>query len=381
MRQANHQSLSDHQKSRRILSWPLPAPSLIVSRRVALEMEALANQLENKRTGLIKLVDDATQLLNSLITLKKQVREFIRINRSRADGLGLDVEKVITFRLDDSSVSARRAELEQEIAEIDELLLGSAPESMPSRMRRLDDQILEVDAQLQGPTREYASQVAKLEEWTQTQRRLAVGTVNEPGVEILESRIARLDTLPDRLATLRNTRLDKVREIHTALRGIVDVYSHVYQPAASFIRTHPLATKARMEFGVGLQERDFESLFWRMYDRRIVGSFQGRESGAQLLDEYLSKTDFNDEEAVIEFLQKMDKAIHSNVRDRRQGYVDPFRAIRSDYTLNKLYDMVFGLDYVTAVYSLNYSGIPYRSAFSGRAWYAFADVLLAGGPQ
>ena len=322
------------------------------------EVDTERINLEKQLLELGELSEIASQLLNSLETLERQLDEFDRTNRPRAERLRLDLDQIVTRRLNSTTLESKSERLNVERSRVKQMIEGSDEKSIPSRLGCLDREISDLDNQLRVPFREYTESVKAMQAWKTTRQRLGIGSVDEPGVQILESQLKELDDIPNTLLQLRNERSIKVREIHRELSNIVRVYMDLYQPALDFIRTHPVATRAHVEFGVGLQERHLDTLFWDIYNRRISGSFQGIESGSELLSDFIEKTDFDDEEAVVRFVEELDEAIHQDVRGARRGRVDPFRAIRKGYALNDLYDRVFGLEYLGPVYSLEYSGTP-----------------------
>ena len=322
------------------------------------EVDAERINLQGQLLELGELSEITRQLLNSVETLNRQFDEFDRINRPRAERLGLDLDQIVQRRLDSGPLELKEKRLNVDRSRVEQIIEGSDENSIPSQLSCLDREISDLDNQMKVPLREYMESVESMQVWETTRQRLAIGSVDEPGVQVLESQLKELDDIPTYLLQLRIDRSTKVREIHRELKNIVRVHIDLYQPALHFIKTHPVATRAEVEFGVGLQERDLDTLFWDIYNRRVSGSFQGIETGSEVLTNFTEKTDFNDEDAIVRFVEEVDNAIRHDIRQTKPVRVDAFRAIRKGYTLNDLYDRVFGLEYLRPIYSLEYSGTP-----------------------
>lgn len=320
--------------------------------------EVARKDVQQCLTQVAALSATLAQLSDALETLQRNMVGFVETNRPRAKALGLELDKIVSLEIDLSTIEAKSIQLKEERSTAEKMLDVEVEGSIPFQIVKLDERIATAKAQLEGPSKEYTKQVDRLQAWSETRHSLAVGTADRPGEEILESRIAELDKLPGYVANLRSQRLNKVREIHAALLQSVSVYTDLYRPALNFIQQHRLATLAQLEFGVELQQRDLGAVFWDIFARNVVSSFQGRVPGTKLLDKLIGSTDFNTEDTVVGFVTKVDEALHFDIRGPARKPIDPFRAIRKGHTLEKLYDLIFGLEYLRPVYSLKYSGVP-----------------------
>lgn len=314
--------------------------------------------LQGRDAALASRADDVIQLETALRTLQNQVGEFLRLNRPRTERLGLDLDEIVAIAVSTDRLAAAKNEIAAERNAIREQVSTENAESLTVRVSALDEQIQAAEEKLLGPARQFADQAKTMDEWTVVHRRLAVGTQDSPGVAILTARLAEFDRIPDTVKEQEAERRAKVLEIHESLMDTVAVYRDLYQPALTFIERHPLAKQAQLEFGVDLQERDLATLLWQMYGRNVLGSFLGVDEGNKLLADLVKKTDFTDGDAVLAFLDELHRAIHFDVRSNPPTTVDPFVAIRTGHSLEKLYDLIFGLEYLAPVYALEYSGVP-----------------------
>jgi predicted ATPase len=132
----------------------------------------------------------------------------------------------------------------------------------------------------------------------------------------------------------------------------------MYSPALAFIREHPVASAAQLDFGAVLEGREFEVRLWQMIARNVSSSFVGKEEGSSLVRSLVEETDFGEFGSVEQFLAKMDEAIHFNVRERKRTATSPFDLLRTGHDLEDVYNYIYGLEYVEIDYTLQASGVP-----------------------
>lgn len=142
------------------------------------------------------------------------------------------------------------------------------------------------------------------------------------------------------------------------LLQMVSVYEDLYGPAKTLIEGHPLAKQADLEFGATLRVRDLAERLWSILKRNTAGSFQGTDEGDARLKAMIAEADFTDEESVVAFVEALDAAARSDVRESPPTEIDIRRLLRAGRTLEELYDLVFGLTFLQPEYFLQSSGIP-----------------------
>lgn len=340
-------------------------PELSATSELLADLKAKKEQVQAERMDLevqdkvlATKADDTAQLSTALKTLQDQTTEFMRVNRPRAERLGIDIEELVSVSISSDQLATMRTQVAEQREAIRDQLDGQGADSTKQRIIEFDKEIEKAEEKLKGPVRQYAEEVKAIEEWTAVRQRLAEGTRDSPGVATLQAQLGELDKVPGILGDQQQERRDKVLEIHSALMEVVEVYKDLYRPALTFIDGHPLAQRAQLEFGVGLQERDLATLLWEMYARNVVGSFQGIDEANRALSDLVKKTDFTDSDAVLSFVDELDRAIHNDLRSTPPEPVDPFKAIRTGHSLEAVYDLMFGLDYLEPVYALEYSGVP-----------------------
>lgn len=351
---------------------PVPKPPeiaddpLFVSLRAKLEelrqeqvlLEAEADQLAEEDSRVAVELDSADQLRTAIDTLRHQFESFQATNSSRATALGVDLSSLVQLVIEDSALTQATEKRRGRRSEIATRLSGEVADSIPARRAALAASIREAEAKLDQPMREYTKALATHESWQSSRRELLEGTPEAEGIEQVKEALAFIDNAPAQLQQLKQLRRQTVANVHDALRAVIAVYEDLYGPARQFIAQHELATKAQLEFGAAIRERDLEPRFWELHRRNVVGTFLGADEGATVLHGMIEGTDFNSVEDVIRFTDSLDAAVHQDQRADPPTDVNVERAIRSAHTVEELYDLIFGLTFLEPYYVLQYSGTP-----------------------
>jgi hypothetical protein len=204
----------------------------------------------------------------------------------------------------------------------------------------------------------YAAALESRASWEDAIRDVEEGTQQTEGIRQVNDALNELSSKPGELRGARTERLEVVREIHRTLMQQVAIYRALYEPARAFIESHPLGRQADLEFGVTLTVKDLPERLWSILKRNTAGSFQGTDEGDARLKSMMSSTDFTDEDAVIEFVEAVDDAVHRDVRVSPPVDIDVGRLLRAGRSREELYDLVFGLSYLEPDYFLQSNGIP-----------------------
>ena len=228
------------------------------------------------------------------------------------------------------------------------------PRSFASSIRQIELEIQDLQVRLDEPSRKYQVYLTALQEWQQRKEEIE-GDEYTPGtLEYHKRLLNEIETAPERFKASRAKRLDCVTEIYRAIGKLAETYRRLYAPVQQFISTYPIAKDTfQMEFGVSIVNTDFHSRFFDWVGRHVVGSFYGSVEGEKQLRGILERYDFNNESAVVAFL---DDVMDHLVYDRRDPD-NPKAAkiadqLRKERTVISLYDYIFSLEYLRPRYVL-----------------------------
>ena len=360
--------LHTHEQSKPELQKPPDPdkdPTFATARKTLDDLRDQRKQLEGEQKSQLAAAaqaaqkqQEATQLKTAIETLQHQASTFRSTYEDRAEALGLEIMDLARLQVNlrpltdlISDFDATRAAAE---SQLDPSIEGSVAAQLLSNSAAMEA----AQDQLDQPTRDYEAYLSALEEWDAARSRLTDGSEEEQGLAQVEEALKKFELLPNRIAEVRNARDRKVREIHSALKDVVVIFEELYRPAREFISNHDLASEARLEFRAALRERTLETRFWEIVGRNVAGSFMGIDQGAASLRRMIEETDFDNADSALRFAAALERALHFDTRHDPPEPVDIERAIRTGHSVEALYDLLYGFEYLEPFYQLQYSGIP-----------------------
>ena len=323
-------------------------------------------QLERELAALADKLDKAEQLATAARTHARQHEEFMKRWERVAGALELDLSSIASLEIDHEALATRISDVrERKLARLAQLE-GDTAESVNSRRDRILSAIESVESSLTLAARERAEAKAARVRWEERKKEIEEGSPERPGIAALRDELERLQRLPDEVSGLKAARLAKAQEIHEALEELLRLHREMYSPALDFIRSHPVASEAELEFGAVLDGRKFEERWWKMIGRNVRSSFVGKEDGSSFVDGLVESTDYGDFESVAHFLTELDDALHYDVREASRPMVDPLDLTRTGYGLKDVYDYLYGMEYVEVDYMLQASDVPIERLSPGQ---------------
>ena len=320
--------------------------------RLADHDRGIANALEDQGRQA-RILAAADRLLGKVENLRRQVEVSRREWQGDLDALGVSVDDVLQFQTSTVAIEQKRADIITEKVDTDRRLSSDEPEGLPNVKRSVEAEIEQLQSQLDAPQRRYQQFLREMEAWDQISRDLK-GSVEKPGsIAHYEHLVAGLLDLPTLLDQAHGRRLAKAQEIYREIRKLASEYRRLYEPVQRFIDEHPIAKdRLNLKFEVSISAEPFKDSFLDLINQRVIGSFSGADEGRRMVDDLLARHRFDDEADVEGFTKDIMSHLET---DHRAGGGGPARIpdqLRSGRSLQQLYGMVFGLDYLAPRYVL-----------------------------
>jgi energy-coupling factor transporter ATP-binding protein EcfA2 len=297
---------------------------------------------------------DLAMLENFATALGTFERGYERLRGEYSDSLaatGLDLDEVLSLKVDRGLVDTRRTELRTQHATLEAELDPNNPTSLASRIIAAVSRMEELQVELDAPEQAYRAYIAAHEEGHR-QRAALIGSRTEPGTALYyRAALHALRDIPERLAHLRALRRERTREMHERLRGLVDEYRSLYRPTQSFVNEQAVSKEANLRFSAGLVDCGLEPGFLDFIDRRMASGFSGPESEG-MVRELLAATDLDDPDQTVQLAD----AIHDRLHHATRGgdWVEDLSGFtRKGKDIVALYDFLYGLNYLEPRYTLN----------------------------
>jgi len=299
----------------------------------------------------------AKRLLEKLANFTADFAAFRADLQEDAAELGVSVDELVSVTITDAKPAKARDDAATAIEDA-QCQLGTA--TTPGLRRRLadaDKSIIEIRSKLDAPNRAYQSYLRALGEW-QTKRSSIEGNATEPESLLgLSARLAALGQLPARIAKTREQQMTLALQIHGEKRAQAEVYRRLYGPVQESIDSHSLAKgKLSLEFRTALTNVDFSEKLLNMLSQNRRGSFMGVEEGRARAEHLVRNTDWDDAQAVRGFLTDVDRALHTDLRDRKRASVQLRDQLLKGMKPEEVFDLLYGLEYVLPRYVLRWQG-------------------------
>ncbi|MFC1540300.1 TrlF family AAA-like ATPase, partial [Gemmatimonadota bacterium] len=293
---------------------------------------------------LIEALDELSQELSTEIETLQE--DFLRI--------GLDIEEVIKYSIDVDPVKSKVAQIEEILSGIRNRTEDESDGSVTHIISNLEAEKKSLSTKLDQPSKEFNNYKAKLKDWRATWRSLigdesTAGTLAHAAKQYANSVRFGISELRE----LYSKRDENALKIHAKTRQIKTQLETLYSPLEEFIFAHELISRELgFNFSVFIDSQPFEEGFLDFINHGRKGPFQGVEDGTNHLRDMMSKCDFDNEEAVLEFVH----TILEEMSDIEEEGGDSYRALQNQivmgHKLEEFYDYLFGQEYLVPRYEL-----------------------------
>ncbi|MBB5061085.1 ABC-type lipoprotein export system ATPase subunit/uncharacterized coiled-coil protein SlyX [Granulicella aggregans] len=332
------------------------------------EMEAIGAQIEainTERDALAKAIT-ASQSIRATAAIRiasagritQQLRNFEAAYRNAllaikadCDVLGIKPEDLISILINEVPVSA--ASGEATAAAATELNNMTERQEKAARLRAEVEVLTE---RLDAPNSAHQRYVETLRTWAD-QRAAIVGTQDKPdSLTYISRQIYELDQLPTLLASARESRTAKVKEVFAQIEKIVLVYRTLYHPVHEFVMRNQVAKKKfDLQFDASIVTVGLDEIVLGKVNLNRKGSFNGVEEGKRALKNMAATADFQTASGVASFCNELMSRFYQDHRSLPPVSVSLMEQLRANVEPSMLMDAIYGLEYLKPKYQLKWS--------------------------
>jgi hypothetical protein len=331
-------------------------------------LEEELRRIQNEANDKARLLDRAQELSRELDNLDHQVTSFFTRVTPIATELGLKLDDLVTFTIRLTALERLTKQLsEQKEAALAKLSITT--DGTPAR--RAEDaraDLADLEAALDAPQRAYQTYLSQAAAW-EKQRVEIIGSPGTPdSLEYLQHRLRELAEAPAKLDELRRRRSEQSLAIHEQLLEIATRLRELYAPVQAFIDEHPVVRdRFSLSFEVTVIEARLADELFAMVNRQVNGSFAGADEGRARLAQAIAVTDFNERAAVEQFLAALDDDLrYDNRPGRKRKPTGIKEQLRKGATAQRVYELIFGLEYLTAEFWLESDARPISQLSPGQ---------------
>jgi len=299
----------------------------------------------------------AKRLLEKIDNFQKEFQVFLESLNEDAAELGLKPSDLVSLSVKKPDAERIRDEASSAISAARKQLDETNPLGLKKQLLDSQTKLSELQAKLDAPNRAYQAYLKELSDW-QEKRTKIEGSENElETLKGLKSALAAMNDLPLKIAMLQSDQSRLALEIHSEKLAQAAVYRTLYEPVQQFIDAHVLAKdKLKLEFRAELANEGFTDSLVGLLALNRRGSFMGIDEGRAKAESFLQAAIWEDRQSVLNFLQNVDQALHSDQRENPPTPVQLREQLLRGKKAEEVFDLLYGLEYVQPRYILRWEG-------------------------
>ncbi|RYE39592.1 MAG: ABC transporter, partial [Sphingobacteriales bacterium] len=265
----------------------------------------------------------------------------------------LKPSEIFQFKIDVSSIEALiNAHNIREIAI--QSSLSNEEGGLANRLASLIKHLKNEQEELDKPARERQKYLDELKEWEKRKSEIEGNNETEGTLQFLNSYMSYLkNTLNEELQSRYEERKGVAIKLHQKKIELLEIRRDLFLPVTQYIDNFKeLKQRYDVKIDVGIEVRGFAEGFFSFIGQNKVGTYNGREEGYKKLFDLLEKSQFDTGEQFIQFTEDILSSLRQDKRtpDGKPTLIDNQLKQGGDKT--RLYDFLFGGDYLQPVYNL-----------------------------
>ncbi|MFE0585094.1 TrlF family AAA-like ATPase [Pantoea vagans] len=330
------------------------------------EHKATLAELEKINTSLAENTKHQQELNDevNLIALKirsiKNIKEGVELLKFSVDKfkldhlkdfelLGLNLDAFLSFNISDLVIDNHTNDLfnSERVAKFKKDSLIKEYES-----KNLDKSAL--NTSLNAPELARQKFIDEFTKWNQ-ERDLIIGSAESPEtLRGLEHRMALLDSLPKERDELLQKRLDITRNIHALLIKQKNNREKLFEPVQDLIKNNSLIRdEYKLQFKAELSTT-VDNIATKLFSliKQNAGDFRGESESISVIRDLLDKYSIDDSVDILSFVTEL----HNKIEASSSNQVGINTQLRKDRSAIEVYNLIFGLEYLSPRYTLMFQG-------------------------
>ncbi len=338
------------------------------------ENQELLEQLsiaETKKVMLneqIKTADEALSLQERRVAVAKRLLEKLENFQKDFDvfkvalhedvtELGISVAQLINLSVNYGEVVTVRDKAAAALKTEKDRLDFQDPPGLRKQLTEIDSNILQIQSKLDAPNRAFQIYLKELSDWQETRKVIEGSEKETDSLKGMQSTISVLDQIPAKIEDLRNQQVKLALQILEEKIAQTAIYRTLYSPVQDFIDSHELAKdKLKLEFRAELVNEDFTDRLMSILALNRRGSFMGIDEGRARSEELTQATKWEEPESVQKYLENVDSALHTDLRETPPSPTQLKDQILKGKTPEEVFNLLFGLEYIRPKYVLRWEG-------------------------
>ncbi|MFA5228643.1 MAG: PHP domain-containing protein [Candidatus Paceibacterota bacterium] len=318
-------------------------------------------ETNNKITSLNRIKGVIVQIQD------KQKELTVKIKKD-AESLSLNLNNIIKITVDNSVISQTENKLIEKKKELEAKLEQNNDDSNVSLYTKkltLESQKNKITKSFGAEQKAYNDYCEQIKQFKLQQAKIE-GKKDDNTLETIKSlekeiHYVKSELIKD-LQPLKSERTEILKKLYQELIKKMDFYKEIYAPLTDFIKDKKSTQEETgniLSFSVGMvfKKQSFMKRFFDFINRNRDGSFQNVAKGEKVLDDIIRKSTFKDASTFITFIDEIiehlnyDKTKPNPTENNLRSQVK-----NGDDGNIKLYNFLFGLDYLDVKYKVLFNG-------------------------
>lgn len=325
------------------------------------DTQSRRGNLKRKRVVLSQGID----------TLKNQENKIVQVSQRLQgeldnEGLEINAEALIWLETDPSYLEDAILEIDDELGALEDLLNPNNSAGLTAKLRSIGKEITGITDVLEGISKEFQDYQDRHRHWSDSLKSLTSDINNRNSLAWLRDRIEKVENLlPQKLEGLKEERLAKTTQIHEALLEQADHFKRLTEPIRSFIESNELTRDLyKISFEITLSHKYLEGKVFDIVSQG-AGTFVGKKQGRQRLNDIVRQYDVESTDGVIDLAKEIEHCLHWNVKNDPPTQVDIESVLKQGHDAVELYDLLYGLTYLSPQYEISLNNKPLRRLSPG----------------
>lgn len=330
----------------------LKMESLELRSKEVRDIESNICEIEKVLKELNENLLDLEELNSNTEELKEHLESYIQDNSHHIEKFGINIEDLVKIEINTEIISNKIKSIKDRIKDNEKELDHSNENSLIKRKENLEQEMIKIRYELDGPNREYQKYLEEIKIWEELVKK-QIGDKEKPDtLEFYKSELEYISKkLKQDLQENRNKRQDKCKEIFLEKEKEVSIYRDIKNTMDEFISDNEeYLNEFKISLNAGLNvNQNFYKEFFNYIDGSKKGSFKSKNEKV-LLD--IFSNEINIFEDIDSRLELIIKYLENDMRDE-----DNIKEVEIKSQLKKdkyidFYNYIFSLEYVEPHYEL-----------------------------
>lgn len=266
----------------------------------------------------------------------------------------ISISEVFKYEFDLSKIESL---LQETIADINAIELKLDPgveQSIAWKLKGLNEKLQKDQEELDKPAKAQQKYLDDLKTWEIKKAEIEGSNETEGTLQFFQNQLEYLkNKLKPELQEKYNERKTLAENLYTKKITLTEIRKELFQPVTQYIDDFKeLKQRYDVKIDVALELKSFADSFFTYINQGKVGTYIGKEDGYKRIQDFVDKVQFDTKEDFIAFTDELIDSLKKDKKTHQNIPVDINSQLKKGVELNRLYDFIFGAEYLQPTYNL-----------------------------